>query len=193
MGKMRGENIINKYYEIKVTIRESHPPTWRRLRIPANITFNDLAAIIEIAFEWCGYHLYEFEIGATLHQMGRFIAVPAEDEYGIEEIRGKTLDSGKEKIDKYFKKYKRMKFIYDFGDNWVHDIIIEKEINEKIEYPLCIKAKSGAYPEDCGGTYGYEEYYPNNEGREEFDMDFINGELEGYKDFAKQLYERQMF
>ena len=41
--------------------------------------------------------------------MGRFIAVPAEDEYGIEEIRGKTLDSGKEKIDKYFKKYKRMK------------------------------------------------------------------------------------
>lgn len=184
---------MNKYYEIKVMIRESHPQTWRRLRIPANITFNDLAAIIEIAFEWCGYHLYEFEIGATLHQMGRFIAVPAEDEYGIEEIRGKTLDSGKEKIDKYFKKYKRMKFIYDFGDNWVHDVIIEKEINEKIEYPLCIKAKSGAYPEDCGGTYGYEEYYPNNEGREEFDMNFINGELEGYKDFAKQLYERQMF
>ena len=49
---MRGENIMNKYYEIKVIIRESHPPTWRRLRIPANITFNDLAAIIEIAFEW---------------------------------------------------------------------------------------------------------------------------------------------
>lgn len=38
-------------------------------------------------------------------------------------------------------------------DNWVHDIIIEKEINEEIEYPLCIKAKSGAYPEDCGGTH----------------------------------------
>ncbi len=26
---------MDKYYEIKVTIRESHPPTWRRLRIPA--------------------------------------------------------------------------------------------------------------------------------------------------------------
>jgi len=92
---------MDKYYEIKVTIRESHPPTWRRLRIPANITFNDLAAIIEIAFEWCGYHLYEFEVGATLHEMGQFIGVPAEEEYGIESIRGKTLDSGKEKIDKY--------------------------------------------------------------------------------------------
>lgn len=31
----------------------------------------------------------------------------------------------------------------------MHDIIIEKEIDEKLEYPLCIKAKSGAYPEDC--------------------------------------------
>ena len=44
--------------------------------------------------------------------------------------------------------------------------IIEKEIDEKLEYPLCIKAKSGAYPEDCGGIYGYEEYYSNDE-REE--------------------------
>ncbi len=183
---------MEKYYEIKVTIRESHPPTWRRLRIPSNITFNDLAAIIEIAFEWCGYHLYEFEVGATLHEMGQFIAVP-EEEYGIENIRRKTLDSEKEKIDKYFKKYKRMKFVYDFGDNWVHEIIIEKEINKKLEHPLCIKAKSGAYPEDCGGTYGYEEYYPNDEGREELDMDFINDELKDYKDFAKQLYNIEMF
>jgi len=63
LGKRSGENIMDKYYEIKVTIRKSHPLTWRRLRIPANITFNDLAAIIETAFEWCGYHLYEFEVG----------------------------------------------------------------------------------------------------------------------------------
>lgn len=48
----------------------------------------------------------------------------------------------------------------------MHDIIIEKEIDEKLEYPLCIKAKSGAYPEDCWGIYGYEEYYSNDE-REE--------------------------
>ncbi len=126
-----------------------------------------------------------------MHNIGQFIAVPAEDEYGIEEIRGKTLDSGKEKINKYFQKYKKMKFIYDFGDDWVHDIIIEKEANKKIENPLCIKAKSGAYPEDCGWTY--EEYYPNDEGRQELDIDKINNELENYKYFAKQLYDRQMF
>ena len=37
-----------KYDEIKVIIKESHPIIWRRLRIPANITFNELVAIIEI-------------------------------------------------------------------------------------------------------------------------------------------------
>ena len=113
--------------------------------------------------------------------------------YDIESIRGKKLDSRKEKIDKYFKEYKRMKFVYDFGDGWVHDVIVEKEINEKLENPICIKAKSGAYPEDCGGTCGYEEYYPHDEGREELDIDFINDELEGYKDFAEDLYNRDMF
>ena len=58
---------------------------------------------------------------------------------------------------------------------------------------MCIEAKSGAYPEDCGGTYGYEKYYSNDEGREELNLDFINDELKEYKDFAKQLYERDMF
>ena len=184
---------MDKYYEIKVIIRKLHPITCRRLRMPANITFNEQAAIIEISFEWCGYHLYEFEAGVALHERGVFIGIPAEDEYRIENIRGRTLDSGKEKVDKYFKKYKKKKFIYDFGDDQEHDIIIEKEINEKIDYPLCIKAKSGAYTEDCGGTYGYEEYYPNNEGRKILDIDFINDELEDYKNFAKQLYDREMF
>ena len=75
--------------------------------MPANITFNEQAAIIEISFEWCGYHLYEFEAGAALHERGVFIGIPAEDEYRIENIRGRTLDSGKEKVDKYFKKYKK--------------------------------------------------------------------------------------
>ena len=184
---------MNKYYEIKVTIRGSHPPTWRRLRIPANITFNELASIIEIAFEWCGYHLYEFEVGATLHEMGTFISIPSEEDWDIDSIRGETLDSNKEKISKYFNKYKRLKFIYDFGDDWVHDIIIEKEVNEELENPICIKARMGAYPEDCGGVYGYEEYYEDKEERLEPDIETINYDLEDYKDFAEQIYNREMF
>ncbi|MBQ3415066.1 MAG: hypothetical protein IJH39_06940 [Clostridia bacterium] len=102
------------------------------------------------------------------------------------------LDSNKEKIDKYFDKLKRLKFIYDLGDEWVHDILIEKVINEKIDFPVCIKAKTGPYPEDCGGTYGYEEYFEDKEERKNPDIEILNDDLEDYKGFADMIYNRYM-
>lgn len=196
-----------KIYEIKVSIRDTHPPVWRRLQIPSGITFHELNAIIQIAFNWCGYHLYEFEVGATLNKRGTIIGIPNEDS---EYFGFKILDATKTKIDKYFEKYKTMKYTYDFGDNWIHDIQIEKviETDLKLKNPICIKAKMDSLPEDCGGTYGYEELLeiindPKNERYEEMrdwlengysdwhddrtfvDLDEMNMNLEEYKDHAK--------
>lgn len=210
---MDDEKINNKkkykYYEIKVSIRDTHPPVWRRLQIPAGITFHELNAIIQLAFDWCGYHLYEFEVGATLHEQGEFIGIPDEDSewYGRE-----TIDATKIKIDKFFKEYKKMKYTYDFGDDWIHDITIEKEIetNIKLQNPICIKAKMADLPEDCGGSWGYEELleildnpkheryqemkewiengYSNwNDDRTFVDLEEINMRLEDYKEHAKFL------
>lgn len=185
---------MSKYYEIKVQIKDSHPLTWRRLRVPSGITFNQLAAIIELAFEWCGYHLYEFEIRQDPRKIGKFIGVPSDDDELIESLRGKKLDSKKEKIDKYFEEHKKIIFTYDFGDDWEHIITIEKEVNEKLKYPVCIKAKSGAYPEDCGGTVGYEENIDELwDEREEPDIEAINLDLEEYKEFAEEIYDKDIF
>ena len=38
-----------KSYIIKVTIKNTHPPVWRRLQIPTGITFHELNAIIQIS------------------------------------------------------------------------------------------------------------------------------------------------
>ena len=138
-----------KYYEIKVTIKDTHPPVWRRLQIPEGITFHELNTIIQLAFDWCGYHAYNFEVGATLRQGGIFIELPdLDDGWGYYEVR----NSKREKIDTYFKEYKRMKYTYDFGDNWIHDILIEKivETDIKLRKPICVKAKMADLPEDCG-------------------------------------------
>ena len=198
-----------KYYEIKVSIRDTHPPVWRRLQISEGITFHELNAIIQLAFDWCGYHLYNFEVGATLHDRGIFIELPnLDDGWGSYETR----NSKKEKVDKYFKEYKRMKYTYDFGDNWIHDIIIEKivETDIKLARPICIKAKMADLPEDCGGPWGYEELldilsdkkherYKEmkdwiNDGftnwyddRKYVNLEEINMRLEGYKKHAKFL------
>lgn len=202
-----------KYYEIKVTIRDTHPPVWRRLQIPEGITFHELNAIIQLAFDWSGYHLYDFEVGATLHEEGIFIELPeVEDGWIYHERR----NSKKEKIDKYFKEYKRMKYTYDFGDDWIHDIAIEKiiETDIKLVNPICIKAKMAELPEDCGGAYGYEElldiladekherykemkewvengFFTWHDDRGYVDIEEINMRLEDYKEHAKFLLEER--
>ena len=47
--------------------------------------------------------MYEFKVGTTLNEIEQYIGVQTKDEYGIENIKWKTLDSGKEQIDKHFK------------------------------------------------------------------------------------------
>ena len=198
-----------KYYEIKVSIKNTHPPVWRRLQIPAGITFHELNAIIQLAFDWGGYHAYNFEVGAILQGNGIFIELPDLDEVWEDfEIK----DSRKEKIDKYFEKYKKIKYTYDFGDDWEHDIAVEKivETDKKLVNPICIKAKMADLPEDCGGPWGYEElleiladkgneryddmknWIDNavvnwNDDRSQVNIDEINMRLEEYKDHAEFL------
>ena len=51
-------------------------------------------------------------------------------------------------------------YLYDFGDSWEHEILVEKvlEADLEIDYPICIKAKRACPPEDCGGTWGYRDF-----------------------------------
>lgn len=209
MSQEKLKNKKYKYYEIKVSVRDTHPPVWRRLQIPEGITFHELSAIIQLAFNWCGYHAYDFEVGATLQEHGIFIELPElDDGWGDYEIR----NSKKEKIDKYFKEYKKMKYTYDFGDDWIHDITIEKTIETdiKLANPVCVKAKMADLPEDCGGSYGYKElldiladkkhkrykemrewvengFFTWHDDREYIDIEEINGRLEDYKEHAEFL------
>lgn len=177
--KTKEKNQKYKYYEIKVCIKNTHPPVWRRLQIPSGITFGELNAIIQIAFGWGGYHLYEFTAGTTC------IEVPDED---IKMYGKEIIDAKKTLIDNYVKQYPKIKYIYDFGDYWVHEITIEKiiETDIKLETPICIKAKMADLPEDCGGPWGYEDLLSvlsdrKNERYEEL-KDWVEGVISNWND-----------
>lgn len=51
-------------------------------------------------------------------------------------------------------------YTYDFGDSWEHEVLAEKMLTAETDsdYPTCIKAKRACPPEDCGGTWGYQEF-----------------------------------
>lgn len=52
----------------------------------------------------------------------------------------------------------RFRYTYDFGDSWVHEIVVEKTLDRQpIAYPRCTGGRRAAPPEDCGGLWGYAE------------------------------------
>lgn len=51
----------DKAYQIKISIIGSEPLVWRRVIIPADVTFRRLHDVIQFSMGWKDYHLYEFE------------------------------------------------------------------------------------------------------------------------------------
>jgi len=139
-------------YQIKVSIMHIKPLVWRRLLVPAGITFNKLHKIIQAAFGWQDYHLYEFDFGDVL------VNVP-DPEYPLG-AGVMNLNAKREKIDALLPSRKKCVYTYDFGDNWRHEIILEQITNaeEETRYPVCIEGAGHRPPEDVGGPPGYEEF-----------------------------------
>jgi hypothetical protein len=51
-------------------------------------------------------------------------------------------------------------YVYDFGDDWRHDIVVEKIVPAEpgVAYPRCTGGRREAPPEDCGGIWAFNEF-----------------------------------
>lgn len=135
--------------QIKVVLRGvAKPPVWRRLQVPAGTPLDELHEIIQAAFGWEDCHLHMFDSGDEY-----FGPADPEDELGLADERQATL------ADLVTGSSDRITYIYDFGDNWRHDIRPEKLLEpvDGVDYPVLVVAKGACPPEDCGGVSGYEE------------------------------------
>ena len=137
-------------FQIKVTLEGSKPPIWRRLLIRSDITLGDLHRIIQAAFGWWDSHLHQFIVGGT------YYGEPHPDYSGFVDMRDEQeVALGQIAVGKGFK----FRYEYDFGDSWLHQILVEKILpaDEGQDYPVCIKGRRACPPEDVGGIWGY--YY----------------------------------
>ncbi len=83
-----------------------------------------------------------------------YYGVP-EPDFGFAEV----LDECKFKINQLLTKEKdKIGYWYDFGDDWHHDVLLEKilDFDKNQRLPVCIKGRRACPFEDCGGIGGYE-------------------------------------
>lgn len=98
---------------------------------------------------WQNYPLHRFEIG------GKEYGNPDE----TDDFDWPIIDARKVKLRNVLPG-EGSKFIYeyDFGDSWIHTILIERLLppQQGVQYLICIKGKRACPPENCGGIWGYE-------------------------------------
>ncbi len=172
--------------QLKITLTGSKPPIWRRLLVSGEMTLQQLHHALQLAFEWENCHLHEFKIN------GKSFGEPDPDMYApvVNEAKvrlatalGKVGDKGT--------------YNYDFGDDWLHQIVVEKILKPElgVDYPVCVAGKRRGPSEDCGGIHGYynlidaieDPQHPDHEDMsewvggaldpEEFSIDVINERL----------------
>lgn len=166
------------------------PPVWRQVIVPESFTFEQLHLVIQEAFGWANYHLYQFSpLG---YGSNPIIAILSDEDWDKPD-----KDASKTKLSSIFKTEKmKYTYIYDFGDDWTHSILLEKKLPEKVIKVTCLAGKGACPPEDCGGPWGYEQmkeivkdpkHQEYNEMREwlgleeeddfnatEFDLEYVN-------------------
>jgi len=54
-------------YQIKVTLRNSKPPIWRRILVRSDVTLGQLHHILQNVMDWESYHLHQFIVGRTYY------------------------------------------------------------------------------------------------------------------------------
>ena len=151
-SKMATRKKAQTVYQLKITLRDVRPPIWRRVQVQADATLSHLHWVIQLSMGWTNSHLHSFSIH------GQEYGVPM-PELGFEELEPE--DERSVKLSSFIPGEKfKFSYLYDFGDSWEHEILVEKVLTAEagIDYPVCIKAKRACPPEDCGGTWGYQDF-----------------------------------
>jgi Plasmid pRiA4b ORF-3-like protein len=131
-------------YQLKITLRGVvKPPVWRRIAVPAALPLDLLHEVIQQAMGWEDEHMHVFSTPRR--------------EYGIRDPELGHADERKVTVAEVLASPgATMGYTYDFGDDWEHDIVLEKVLPPGPAVGLsCLAGKGACPPEDCGGAWGY--------------------------------------
>jgi hypothetical protein len=131
-------------FQLKVTLKGARPPIWRRLRLPASATLDELHQVIQAAFGWEDAHLHAFDANGERY---------APDDFGLDDSQdsaGVPLSSLLDGVGA------KLSYEYDFGDSWRHEIVVESMLEpDGVTHAVCTAGRRAGPVEDCGGIGGW--------------------------------------
>src|SRR5690554_3774300 len=112
---------IEKYptgmsHQLKITLQHIDPPIWRRVIIPSEFSLFELHCVIQAVMGWEDCHLHEFTV-----QRQRY-ALSTPDSFDD----GATEDEESARLSDVATPRSKFIYHYDFGDSWLHSILVEK-------------------------------------------------------------------
>ena len=138
-------------YHLKITLLSVEPTIWRGLQVPSTIPLCCLHDALQAVLGWTDSHLHQFE------KEGKYWGVPVDDGFdGDVEV----IDESKVPVARLLlAEGDSMVYVYDFGDNWRHQVVLEKIVpSETPPKPVCLAGERRCPPEDVGGPSGYLEF-----------------------------------
>lgn len=143
-----------KKYTIRVTLVNANPVIWRQFVCPSNISLRHFAELILALMGWGHEHLNQIQAKSRFYQPHYQRIRDPFRRYDVRDQEDYTL------ADILCRKGQTIKFEYDFGDSWMHEIrlsSIEHYAEDETQWIRFVDGKGDCPPEDCGGVYGYCE------------------------------------
>lgn len=146
-----------RMYDLRISLVDSGPEIWRRVRVSGDIRLKKLHWIIQTVMGWTNSHLHQFVVGHVCYIDPSFELERHGDEIVEDESRvplRKVLPFPNSVL----------VYEYDFGDSWHHLVRVEcvsaRGPNEPT-HPVCTGGQRACPPEDCGGLHGfYGQFLP---------------------------------
>jgi hypothetical protein len=139
--------------QLKITLNDSKPPIWRRVLVPAGMPLPQLHQVIQAVFGWLDYHLHEFRVGGFRGTVYAPVNPDGDDVFSGEASRDESTATVGALLPAAGSS---MGYTYDFGDNWMLAITVEKVLaDDGGQLPRCTAGRGMAPAEDSGGTWGW--------------------------------------
>ena len=142
-----------KLIDLKISLKYLQPSIWRRIKVSSQLSLLDLHYVIQHAFGWTNSHLFIIKIGSM-----EFVNTSDwnEDDFNFQSAELSIID---DIIPKLLSKGSMFSYLYDIGDHWEHEILIESidDSNKTIPGAVCVSGERACPPEDVGSVPGYYE------------------------------------